>query len=335
VDLDKNTVTKLREGVAVYDSEELPKLKYKRLGTIQGYSCMYWEWGPRSSREEAIDQLRYRASALGGNGIANLACTEEGLSLAKNCYNSVTCNAVAIYLEPAGHTPSIPSGQVPRADLSAELVKKREANDIDTVRPLDVEQLQAGVVKIAAKSDEGTRKVGTGFIIRLDKDAAYIVTAAHVIAGDPRPKVEFFTKRNVPFVTEVLGVEGDDEVRGLGLLVVRGQENLPKGLRALPLAETLRFSGGEDIIMIGFPGNAGPWNVVKSNVSSRQGRDLYFSPVVDSGHSGGPILQNGKVVGLVAAVGQSSGRGVIARSDHDYVEGFGVTVEGSVTPGSP
>jgi S1-C subfamily serine protease len=171
--------------------------------------------------------------------------------------------------------------------------------------------------------------------VRLDREAAYIVTAAHVVAGDPQPKVEFFTKRNLPVLTEVLGLEGDDEVRGLALLVVRGQENLPKGLRALPLTETIRFSGGEDIIMIGFPRNAGPWAVIKGNISSRQGRDLYFSPTVDSGHSGGPILQNGKVVGVVAVAGQSFGRGVIARSVHDYVEGFGVTLEGHVTPGSP
>jgi hypothetical protein len=96
----------------------------------------------------------------------------------------------------------------------------------------------------------------------------------------------------------------------------------------LPLAETLHFAGGEDIIVIGFPGNAGPWAVVKGNISSRQGRDLYFSPTVDSGHSGGPIIQNGKVVGLVAVAGQSSGRGVIAKSIHDYVEGYGSSLNG-------
>jgi len=29
--------------------------------------------------------------------------------------------------------------------------------------------------------------------------------------------VEFFTKRNMPVTAEVLGLEGDDEVRGLAL----------------------------------------------------------------------------------------------------------------------
>jgi hypothetical protein len=48
--------------------------------------------------------------------------------------------------------------------------------------------------------------------------------------------VEFFTKRNLPVTAEVLGLEGDDEVRGLAFVVVRGPENLPKGLTALSLA---------------------------------------------------------------------------------------------------
>ncbi|CAI4029809.1 exported protein of unknown function [Nitrospira tepida] len=206
---------------------------------------------------------------------------------------------------------------------------------VESTYAQDITRLQAGVVKITANPPQGTGNVGTGFIVWLETNAAYIVTSAHVVAGDAQPRVEFFTKRNMPVTAEVLGLEGDDEVRGLALLVVRGRENLPKGLRTLPFAETTRFSGGEDIIMIGFPGNAGPWNVVKGNISSRQDRDLYYSPTVDSGHSGGPILQNGNVLGLVVVAGQSSGRGVVARSVHDFVEGFGITVEDHGEPGAP
>jgi formylglycine-generating enzyme required for sulfatase activity len=128
-------------------------------------------------------------------------------------------------------------------------------------------------------------------------------------------------------MAEVLGLEGDDEVRGLALLVVRGQENLPTGLTALSLAVTMRLSGGEDIIVIGFPRNAGPWALIKGNISSRQGRDIYFSPSVDSGHSGGPVFYSGKVVAMVGAGNQSVGRGITARSVQDYIEGFGITAQ--------
>lgn len=196
----------------------------------------------------------------------------------------------------------------------------------------DIARLQAGVVKVTSRPPQGTANVGTGFIVRVDKDAAYIVTAAHVVAGgDQQPKVEFFTKRNLPVTAEVLGMEGGDEVRGLALLVVRGSEHLPKGLTSLSLAGALRLTGGEDIMVIGFPRNAGPWAIVKGNISSRKGRDIYFSPTIESGHSGGPILQGGKVVGVVGAGDQSVGRGVTARSVQDYIEGFGVTAQESTS----
>lgn len=191
----------------------------------------------------------------------------------------------------------------------------------------DMARLQSGVVKITAKPPSGTPNAGTGFIVRLEGNAAYIVTAAHVVAGDAHPNVEFFTKRNIPVTAEVLGLEGDDELRGLALVVVRGTENLPKGIMALSLAATARLSGGEDILVIGFPRNAGPWALIKGNISSRQGRDIYFSPSVDSGHSGGPVLYSGKVVAMVGAGSQSVGRGVTARSVQDYIEGFGIMAQ--------
>jgi formylglycine-generating enzyme required for sulfatase activity len=193
----------------------------------------------------------------------------------------------------------------------------------------DIASLQAGVVKVTAKPPQRTTNIGTGFIVRVDKDAVYIVTAAHVVAGDTHPQVEFFTKRNLPVTAEVLGLEGGDEVRGLALLVVRGSENLPKGLTSLSLAGAVRLTGGEDIMVIGFPRNAGPWAIVKGNISSREGRDIYFSPSIESGHSGGPIVQGGKVVGVVGAGDQSVGRGVTARSVQDYIEGFGITAQES------
>ncbi|NGZ11787.1 MAG: hypothetical protein CV088_20865 [Nitrospira sp. LK70] len=205
---------------------------------------------------------------------------------------------------------------------------------VELVSAEDIARLQAGVVKVTAKPPQGTTNVGTGFIVRVDKDAAYIVTAAHVVAGDQQPKVEFFTKRNMPVMAEVLGLEGDDEVRGLALLVVKGAENIPKGLTSLSLVGAARLTGGEDILVIGFPRNAGPWAIVKGNISSRQGRDIFFSPSVESGHSGGPIFQGGKVVGVVGSGGQSVGRGVTVGSVEDYIEGFGITAQESTDSSS-
>ncbi|MCA9501278.1 MAG: hypothetical protein KC588_18965, partial [Nitrospira sp.] len=55
----------------------------------------------------------------------------------------------------------------------------------------EIEEFKKGVVKITALVN-GQSSVGTGFVVRLDKDAAYIVTAAHVISGDSKPQVWFF-----------------------------------------------------------------------------------------------------------------------------------------------
>ena len=68
----------------------------------------------------------------------------------------------------------------------------------------DLNTFKAGVVKITANPQEGGRKVGTGFIVRLEPEVVYIITAAHVVSGAAQPEVEFFTKRNVPVKGAVL-----------------------------------------------------------------------------------------------------------------------------------
>jgi hypothetical protein len=123
VKLDKDSAMRLRKEIRVFDIAELQNKEYRRLGQIEATSCMNKLWDSPASKEDAIDQLRYKASALGGNGITNLFCEKcEGTDLAKNCWNSVTCYGVAIALGPAGEespkgsqetTKSSGSGAVP------------------------------------------------------------------------------------------------------------------------------------------------------------------------------------------------------------------------------
>ena len=183
----------------------------------------------------------------------------------------------------------------------------------------DLNALKAGVVKITAQPLQGSPKVGTGFIIRQEEGLVYIVTAAHVVAGDQNPRVEFLPRRNVPVPASVLHLEGEDEVRGLALLVVRGKDNLPPGLRVLRLAPATGLSGGEDIVVIGFPRISAPWAVSKGSVVGRQGRDIDLDAAVDKGNSGGPVLMNGRVVGVVMTT-----RGKLARALTHRVQRPGV-----------
>ncbi len=48
----------------------------------------------------------------------------------------------------------------------------------------EIAQVKKGVVKITTHVERQQLKVGASFIVRLEKDAAYIVTASYVIEGD-------------------------------------------------------------------------------------------------------------------------------------------------------
>jgi S1-C subfamily serine protease len=99
----------------------------------------------------------------------------------------------------------------------------------------DIDDLKKGVVKITTHVEGQQPKVGTGFIVRLEKDAAYIVTASHVIEGDPKPQITFFLQPQQPFTAQVVGIESENQ-KGLASLRVSGA--VPEGLVALTLDQT-------------------------------------------------------------------------------------------------
>ncbi|MDF0674093.1 MAG: SUMF1/EgtB/PvdO family nonheme iron enzyme [Nitrospira sp.] len=161
-----------------------------------------------------------------------------------------------------------------------------------------IEDLKKGVVRITAK-EQGKTTVGAGFIVNLGNEQAYILTAAHVVGLDPHPQVEFFTNRNVPVRATVIDKEGE-EATSLAVLVVQGKEHLPSGLNQLAIDYGTPLSGGEDIVTIGFPAGAGPWTILKGAIGSRKGSNLVIDINIDEGSSGGPLILNGSIVGLMA-----------------------------------
>ena len=160
----------------------------------------------------------------------------------------------------------------------------------------DIAQVKKGVVKISAQV-EGKTKVGTGVVVRVDKDAAYIVTAVHVVEGDSKPMVTFFSQPQQPFVAQVAGIEGGDP-QGLAALRMAGP--IPEGVVALPLDLTTKVVGGEALTFIGFPRTLPPWTVSTGSLSGMKGPTLAFQALVEEGHSGGPLLLNGQVIGVVS-----------------------------------
>lgn len=182
--------------------------------------------------------------------------------------------------------------------------------------------LETGVVKVIAQV-HGIQKIGTGFIVRLTQEVAYVVTASHVVEGDKTPQVEFYTRRNLPISAQVVGLEGGDP-RGLALLAVRGRENLSAGLFALPLASQAHLRGGDELTVIGFPRLAGPWSVSIGNFVSQKGRDLLFTGAIGEGNSGGPLIKSGQVIGLVTESTEPYGRATPVAIVKLFLQGWGI-----------
>jgi hypothetical protein len=92
--LDDTARTRVRSEVKQYT--ELPA-SYKVIQQLEATSCRSKLWDPPATNQDAIDQLRLKASRLGANGIAQVFCDSEGVfDLGKNCWSSVKCRGTAV-----------------------------------------------------------------------------------------------------------------------------------------------------------------------------------------------------------------------------------------------
>jgi formylglycine-generating enzyme required for sulfatase activity len=157
------------------------------------------------------------------------------------------------------------------------------------------------------------------------------------VEGGGVPKVEFFTQRNSLAAAKVAaGAEWGDP-RGLALLIV--DTALPEGLAKLPIDTSAKLEGDEAIIVIGHPASGGSWAISRGTIASRQGRVLYFSATIDKGNSGGPLLREGKVVGVVTNKGPAFGEALEPASIAAFLTGSNIdtlaTSNRSPSPSAP
>lgn len=185
-----------------------------------------------------------------------------------------------------------------------------------------LETLKPGIVRIITKP-EGMRQTGTGFIVKLEPGIAYILTAYHVVAGDNAPQVEFFSRRNQPVKAEIIKLQPDKR-DGLGLIAVRGKDNLPPDLIPLPIAMDSKISGGDALHTIGFGAGQGDWAVLPASILAIDGSDLKLDGRFKPGNSGGPVLKDGKVVGILTDEQEGVGLASLASIMRIVLRGWGV-----------
>src|SRR5437762_8153214 len=173
---------------------------------------------------------------------------------------------------------------------------------------------QSGVAQVVAEG----KTPGTGFVVAVRSGRVYIVTCAHVVAGDPKPFVTFRAdpeQRYSAVVRDIQGTRAED----LALLVV---DKTPAGVRALE-ASANPLVAGTPVVVAGYPASVGAFTVLPSTIVSIRGSVLYLSPDTDEGFSGGPVVLNHRVVGMVFGHGQY-GRGVPAAIIDVYLRGLDV-----------
>ena len=105
------------------------------------------------------------------------------------------------------------------------------------------------------------------------------------------------------------------------------EKGVPNTVQALCFQQDQKVGEGTSVTAIGFPGAAAtPWMVTRGTLSGRRGSMLTFAGIIDSGNSGGPLLMDDRVVGVITAVQGNLSYAVPMATARFALEGWGVTL---------
>lgn len=159
------------------------------------------------------------------------------------------------------------------------------------------EALKKGVVRVLAQTD-GKPREGTGFIVKSQGGIVFVLTAAHVVGDAQAPRIEFYEGKGRTLLARIVGIEAGDE-QGLAVLAVEGE--IPAHT-VLPLNHEKRIKDGDGVTMVGFPRKLGvPWAITEGKIVARKGKMILLSGAVEEGNSGGPLLKDGDVIGVMVS----------------------------------
>ncbi len=181
----------------------------------------------------------------------------------------------------------------------------------------------SAVVRISgARGDASVR--GSGFVVGLDRGKATIVTASHVIQGVQQIEVTFAADVSQSFPVgsgSVLGMDANSP-NGLAVFQVRGA--IPMGVTALSFEGKSRPHPGEALFLLGFPQMERTPRTTQRALSGQNGMLLLIDQASGEGFSGGPVVQGGKVVGVVTGTDDQTTYAVSALVARVALEGWGV-----------
>jgi S1-C subfamily serine protease len=187
-----------------------------------------------------------------------------------------------------------------------------------TITAQEMNTLKSGVVRI---ENSRQKAIGTGFIVKIDGSKVFVVTASHVVKGEQFPKIYLFSEQFESLSATVLNRE-DDADKGLALLLLKIDGQTSSKLTALSMVNTSDLGNGESVKIIGFPSGTSLWTVDNGYVKRLEGRDLVLSGTSREGNSGGPVILNEQVIGLVTDIDSSDAHATRAEFVVPYVNGI-------------
>ncbi len=164
-----------------------------------------------------------------------------------------------------------------------------------------IKKISPSVVII--KSDESS--IGSGFIYKVDKNNAYILTNEHVVTSKKKVNVELTTNKKVKAT-----VLGKDSYLDLAVLKI----DKKYATKPLKLGNSKKINVGDSIFTIGTPIAEEYKNTVTSGIISgldravktqdSSGNTIIMNMIqidapINNGNSGGPLVNlNGEVIGI-------------------------------------
>lgn len=172
----------------------------------------------------------------------------------------------------------------------------------------------------------GLKRTGSGILVGMPNLPDYsvlVLTASHVVAEDPSPKVTLSSinpdRVRLGSVSVLASETGDGGLSLLKVKVLSDSRNVPLA----NLRSTSSFAPGLPIEAVGMSIFAGDWAPISGQLVRLEEDRFQFGGAVDEGFSGGPVFCTGEpTVGspeLIGMITQARGQGGVAvTSDRIY-----------------
>ena len=195
----------------------------------------------------------------------------------------------------------------------------------------DIRVALDSLVRIVATRQEVTIR-GTGFVIAVDAAGVVVVTSSHVLEGVAGLEVTFAAGASQTTVGD-MRLETENR-HGVALFRVRGQ--LPPSLKALELSAD-RPALNQSLSLMGYPAMSPTPLTLSRGYAGQKGRLYTLDQQVGEGFSGGPVLLEGRVIGMVTAMEGGFTYAIPSAVVREFVNGSGIALPTIAAPpqGSP